>query len=402
MKKCCVFGLGYIGLPTAAILANSEFKVRGIDINKKIIKNLEIGKIHILEKGLDILVKDCICKKNLIVSLEPSPADIFIIAVPTPFHKNEKNGIKQPNLDYVFKAAKSISKFIKRENLVILESTSPVGTSSKVAKIISENSNLNEEEINVAYCPERVLPGNIIYELINNDRVIGGLTEKASEMAKNLYETFCKGKLLITNAKTAELIKLTENSFRDVNLAFANELSMICSQYNINTKELITLANFHPRVNILNPGCGVGGHCIAVDPWFLIYDLPKHTELIKKARELNNEKTLWVLKQIKEKVSKIEKNLNYKINIGCLGITFKQDVDDTRESPAYLIVKRLLDENYNVLPCEPNINSQIDIKLYDLKETLKKSDLIVILVPHKEFRNLNLKNNIFLDFTNTF
>ena len=402
MKNCCILGLGYIGLPTAAVLANSGFIVKGVDINETIVRDINKGKIHIYEKGLEDLVKKAIDNKALTISDKPSESEVFIIAVPTPFHNKKSTELKKPNLDYVFEAAKTISKYIKKENLIILESTSPVGTSEKVANLISKYSNLEESEINIAYCPERVLPGNIIFELKNNDRVIGGRTAKASNMAKQVYRSFCKGKLIITNDRTAELVKLTENSFRDVNLAFANELSMICDEYNVKARELISIANHHPRVNILNPGCGVGGHCIAVDPWFLISALPEEANLIKKAREVNIKKTNWVLDKIKNKVDVLKRSTSKDISIGILGLTFKQDVDDIRESPAMLIAEKLIKQNYNIYPCDPNIKNKLNFNLFSLEETLTKSDLIIILVPHKEFKKLDLIKKNFLDFSGIF
>ena len=306
MKKCCIFGLGYIGLPTAAVLANSGFKVIGVEVNSEIISKINKGQIHISEKGLEDLVKKAVNEKKLFANKKPIKSDIFIIAVPTPFYRDQSSKIKKPNLEYVISAAKSISKVISNNDLVILESTSPVGTTDLIADIISKETGINKDELNIAYCPERVLPGNIIEELIQNDRVVGGLNSRSSLLAKDFYKKFCKGKIITTNSKTAELVKLTENSFRDVNLAFANELSIICDHYGIHPKELISIANHHPRVNILTPGCGVGGHCIAVDPWFLIAQLESKTNLIKKSREVNQFKTLWVVEKIKNKTKELE------------------------------------------------------------------------------------------------
>ena len=399
MANCCVLGLGYIGLPTSAILANHGHKVLGVDIKQDVVDIINSGKIHIIEPQLEEIVEDVVSKGNLKASLYPDFADIFIIAVPTPFKEKEsEEDIPMPNIDFVLKAASSIAPFLKSGNLVILESTSPVGTTEKVSKVITDESNLSLEEFHICYCPERVLPGRIIHELIFNDRVIGGINKKSSEICKTFYSTFCKGNLKITSTRTAEMVKLSENAYRDVNIAFANELSMICSQLDIDVHELISISNQHPRVNILNPGCGVGGHCIAVDPWFIISNQPKLSKLTKTARIVNDSKSEWVIKKIKEKAIEIEKSLTRSIKIGCMGISFKPDVDDLRESPALAIVQYLINSNYETIICEPNLSSYNEFCLVSENYLIEKSDLIVFLVAHKSFKSLNIKNKPILDF----
>lgn len=397
MKNCCVLGLGYIGLPTAALLAGSGFRVLGVDVKNEVVETINKGEIHINEPNLSELVKKAIENKSLIASLKPLQADVFLIAVPTPFKKDNSGEILSPNLEYVFEAAKSIARVLKPRNLVIIESTSPVGTTDKVFNILKDFSGLSDEEINLAYCPERVIPGNIIEELINNDRVVGGKTDLSSKLANVFYKSFCKGDIFITNSATAELVKLTENSFRDLNIAFANEISMICERLNINHKELISLANKHPRVNILEPGCGVGGHCIAVDPWFLISALPDNTELIRKSRETNLRKTKWVIDKIEKECAILEKELGREIVIGCMGITFKPNIDDLRESPALEIVKALINKKKDVIICEPNLNVS-EFSLLPLNKVIKKADLLVFLVSHKEFKEINSEHHRNIDF----
>ncbi len=395
-KSICVIGLGYIGLPTAAILANKGFRVTGVDINKELIKNLENGKVHIIENGLENLVKKVIKNKNLRVQREVPFSDVFIIAVPTPFLKGN-NQIPTPNVEFVMQSTKEISKVFKPDNLIVLESTSPVGTTKLILNEIKNNSNLVENEINLAYCPERVLPGNIIKELETNDRVIGGINLKSGELAKEIYTSFCSGVIHTTNSDTAELVKLTENAFRDVNLAFANEMSIICDELNIDIKELIYLSNKHPRVNILEPGCGVGGHCIAVDPWFIASQFPDKSDLIQTARKTNNKKSLWVIDKIKQKYKHLRDKIKKDPIIGFFGLTFKADVDDIRESPALEIIKAFLSTNIQFLVCEPNLSENNLFKLNTLEEVVEKADFLVFLVPHKEFKNINLEYKEYLD-----
>ena len=336
MKRICVIGLGYIGLPTAILFALKGFKVLGFDINPLIVKNINKGKTHIVEKDLDKSLREVIKNKSFIAKTEPSEAEIFIISVPTP-HYLGKDKIYFPDLSMIIDAINSIMSLLKKNDLIILESTSPVGTTEMISKLISDNTQFKNSEINLAYCPERVLPGNIFNELRNNDRVIGGINKESSQKAKDLYSSICEGEFFITNTSTAEMVKLSENAFRDVNIAFANELSMICDSINVNVNELINLSNKHPRVKILNPGCGVGGHCIAIDPWFIASQFPEKTPLIQQARDVNTKKTLWVLSKIKKLIQNFgEKNVSPP-TIGFLGLTYKPNIDDVRESPALKI-----------------------------------------------------------------
>ena len=387
MKKCCVVGIGYVGLPTAVILASNGFQVLGVDIDKEKINKLKRGEIYINEPNLKQIVKKQVSNGSLRVSTNVSKSDVFVIAVPTPLSINDST-LPKPNIDYILDAALQISKVIEKGNLVILESTSPIGSTEKIAEIILRETNYSYNDIHFAYCPERVLPGDTLNELISNDRVIGGLTKLASIKSKIFYQNFCKGVIHITDAKTAEMSKLSENAFRDINIAYANELSMFCNKFSIDVYELIKLTNKHPRVNILNPGCGVGGHCIAVDPWFIAFEDPKNTNLIQTARRVNNKKTDWVLELVVSKGSSIKKKLKRDITIGCFGLSFKPNIDDLRESPALKITKELIEKGFNVLSCEPNIKSHPDIELYPIEEIIEKSDLIVFLVAHSEFRNI--------------
>ncbi|WP_169764351.1 UDP-N-acetyl-D-mannosamine dehydrogenase [Campylobacter mucosalis] len=390
IKDVCIVGLGYIGLPTAALLANKGYKVHGVDVVKATVDTINQGKIHIVEPELDVFVKGAVNSGNLKADLKPKFADVFIIAVPTPFHEGFV-----PNLDYVTSATKSIAPYIKDENIVILESTSPVGTTEMVEQILRENG-VDTTKIYVAHCPERVLPGKIMKELVQNDRIVGGLTKEASLKIAEFYRTFVEGEILQTDARTAEMAKLTENSFRDVNIAFANELSILCDKFGINVWELIRLANRHPRVNILSPGCGVGGHCIAVDPWFIVYAGGDDARLIKTVREVNNHKTEWVIEKIKNAALKFELENGKKPKIACLGLAFKPDIDDLRESPALAIVRALKEQNFDILAVEPNIKSHNEFEIFDYKEALEIADLVVFLVGHKEFKDLNIKTE--LDF----
>ena len=321
---------------------------------------------------------------------------MFLIAVPTPF-RSGIDGIPQPNIDYVLTAARTIAQVLRPGNLLLLESTSPVGTTEQVASVVEESSSLTVDQLHIAYCPERVLPGRIMQELIQNDRVIGGLTPEAAEAGKAFYSSFCMGTLLATTARTAELVKLTENSFRDVNIAFANELSLVCDHLKINVRELIRLANHHPRVNILQPGCGVGGHCIAVDPWFIAAAASHCTPLIQTARLVNDGKSSWVIAQIQSRVSALEDELGRSARIGCLGLAFKPDVDDLRESPALHITTELVSAGLDVLVCEPNLSEHSMFKLQSLDEVLAAADLLVFLVSHSHFKGLDLSGRTFFD-----
>lgn len=376
----CVIGLGYIGLPTASLLGTKGYKVTGVDVSPKVVDTINQGKIHIVEPDLDILVKSAVNSGNLKASLEPVKADVFIIAVPTPF----KEGYV-PDLSYIEQASKAIAPYIEPGNLVILESTSPVGTTEDyVANILKEAGHNIDQDIYVAHCPERVLPGRILIELVQNDRIVGGINPKSTTVAANFYKEFVSGQVLETDSRTAELSKLTENAFRDVNIAFANELSLICDKENIDVWSLIALANRHPRVNILQPGPGVGGHCIAVDPWFIIDRAPEEARLIKTARLVNDSKPDWVIKKIVEKANKFKKP-----TIACLGLAFKADVDDLRESPSVQIVSKLQALNIaDVIVCEPNISEHSKFELSTLENAITTADIIVILVDHKQFKTL--------------
>lgn len=389
-----VIGLGYIGLPTAAVIASRGIKVIGVEINQTAVDIINKGEIHIVEPDLDIVVQSVVSTGYLRATTQVEKADAFMIAVPTPF-KHTENDEHKPDLSYIESAAKAIAPVLEKGNLVILESTSPVGATEKLAgwlkqarpdlsfpQDVGENA-----DINVAHCPERVLPGYVLQELVSNDRVIGGISSVCSEKAASLYKTFVRGECIITNARTAEMAKLTENSFRDVNIAFANELSTICDKLNINVWELTKLANRHPRVNILNSGPGVGGHCIAVDPWFIVDSCPEQALLIKQARLTNDAKPHYVIKQIREAADQFKRPV-----IACLGLAFKADIDDLRESPALQIVSALSEDNIgDIIAVEPNIKSlpkhlEGKIELASLQEALAKANVIVVLVDHKEFK----------------
>ena len=381
--KICVVGLGYIGLPTAALLANRGYEVHGVDVVKKTVDTINRGEIHIVEPELDTFVKSAVNSGKLKASLKPDFADVFIIAVPTPFHEGYV-----PNIDYVISATKSIAPYVKEGNIVILESTSPVGTTDKIAEVLKENG-VDIEKVYISHCPERVLPGQIMRELVENDRIVGGINEESTKQTANFYRSFVQGEVLETDAKTAEMAKLTENSFRDVNIAFANELSILCDKFGIDVWELRELANRHPRVNILYPGVGVGGHCIAVDPWFIVHAGGEDAKIIKTAREVNTYKTEWVIEKIKNEALKFEnQNNNKKPTIACMGLAFKPDIDDLRESPALYITRRLIAEGLDILPVEPNVKKFDEFEVYDYKEAIKQANIIVFLVAHKEFKSL--------------
>ena len=388
-KSVCVIGLGYIGLPTAVILAQNNFKVFGFDKNKKIVSSINNGYSHIAEPGLSSALKSAVRKFKLKAFNKIQKSNVYIICVPTPFKKTKK--IPSPNINFVLSAVKDIMPILKKGDMVILESTSPLGTTEKIYKMLKK-FNKNTDKIHIAYCPERVLPGKILKELKNNDRIIGGINTNSNNIISKFYRSFVKGNVIETDSKTAEMCKLVENSFRDLNIAFANELSMICDNKGIDVQKLIKLANRHPRVNILEPGTGVGGHCIAVDPWFLISQDIKNSNLIRKAREVNINKTYWVLKKIKELIKKFQLKYRYKPKIACLGLAFKPNVDDLRESTALKIVESLVDAGHKVLPVEPNIKLHPKLKLFNFKKAIKEADLIFILVKHKEFTKFNFKN----------
>lgn len=400
-KHICVIGLGYIGLPTAATFAAHGIKVTGVDVNQHAVDMINQGKVHIIEPDLDALVRDVVAQGKLSAQTIPTEANAYIVAVPTPFKDDY-----QPDLKYIEAASKAIAPFLKKGNLVILESTSPVEATEQMAAWLSEarpdlsfpQQKREEADILVAHCPERVLPGKVLQELISNDRIIGGMTPRCSKAASELYQIFVKGDCIETNARTAEMCKLTENSFRDVNIAFANELSMICNKLNINVWELISLANRHPRVNILQPGPGVGGHCIAVDPWFIVAKTPEQAQLIRAAREVNDSKPEWVINQVKIKIADFLQSNPTKtikdVTIACYGLAFKPDIDDLRESPALEITKKLAEQGLNILAIEPNIEKlpqtmPDNVQLTDIEAGLE-ADIHVVLVKHKEFKSLHL------------
>ena len=400
-----VIGLGYIGLPTAAVFASRKKQVIGVDVNQNAVDIINRGQIHIVEPDLDMVVHAAVTEGYLRATTKPEPADAFLIAVPTPF-----KGDHEPDLAYIESASKSIAPVLKKGDLVILESTSPVGATEQMAAWLAEarpdlsfpQTHGEDSDIRIAHCPERVLPGHVLRELVQNDRVIGGMTPKCSQLAISLYKVFVQGECIVTNARTAEMCKLTENSSRDVGIAFANELSMICDKLDINVWELISLANRHPRVNILQPGPGVGGHCIAVDPWFIVSKTPEQAHLVRTAREVNDYKPLWVIDKIKVAVAELlqedsEKNIK-EITIACFGLAFKPDIDDLRESPALEITRTIASTHPGcVLAIEPNIshvpkNLREKLELTNIEHALENADILVLLVNHKEFKHVLTRN----------
>lgn len=392
-------GLGYIGLPTAAIAASKGVKVLGVDTKPNVVDTINRGEIHIIEPGLGNVVKSVVENGNLRAALAPEVSDAYLIVVPTPFKGNH-----QPDISFVEAATRAIIPLLKEGDLYIIESTSPVGTTDKMAAFILNQRPELAGKIHIAYCPERVLPGNVLFELINNDRVIGGVDKASTEMAQEFYATFVEGKLHTTNAKTAEMCKLTENSSRDVQIAFANELSLICDKAGINVWELIELANKHPRVNILQPGAGVGGHCIAVDPYFLTAEFPMESQLIGKAREINNYKAFWCAEKIRSTMLEFELKNGRKPNVALMGLAFKPNIDDLRESPAkYIAQKVMQSEQDGLMIVEPNIKEHGVFRLTEYQEAYSKADVVVFLVAHSQFKTLKRDNNkILLDFAGVF
>lgn len=400
-KTVSVIGLGYIGLPTAAILASRRVQVIGVDINDNAVHTINRGEIHIVEPQLDVAVRAAVTSGFLRATTTVEPADVFMIAVPTPF-----KGDHEPELKFIESAVKNLAPVLRKGNLVILESTSPVGTTEQITSWLTQmrpdlvfpSAHEKNPDVNVAYCPERVLPGRVLRELVENDRIIGGVTQKCSEAAASLYGIFVEGQCVVTDSRTAEMCKLTENSFRDVNIAFANELSIVCDGFGIDVWELISLANRHPRVKILQPGAGVGGHCIAVDPWFIVSAAPESAKLIRTAREVNDSKPHWVVEKVKKKVLDLAVSgsfvNNENIVIACYGITFKADIDDIRESPALDIVRELSGiHGENLLVVEPNVcgekfNEDFSINFVSLAEAFARAHVHVLLVDHKEFKSI--------------
>ena len=395
-QKVVMIGLGYIGLPTAALIANNNIHVHGVDINPQVVETINAGKIHIVEPSLDQAVATAVAKGFLKAATTPVVANTYLIVVPTPFKaKNE------PDISFVEAATKAIIPLLKENDLYIIESTSPIGTTEKMMRYIYAERPELQDKLHIAYCPERVLPGNVMHELVHNDRVIGGLNEAATQKAIDFYKQFVKGELHPTNARTAEMCKLTENSSRDVQIAFANELSLICDKADINVWELIRLANKHPRVNILQPGCGVGGHCIAVDPYFIVADYPMESQIIAKAREINNYKSFWCAEKVK--TAKLEFQIKHgrKASVAIMGLAFKPNIDDLRESPAKYIAQRILQDSHDdtCFIVEPNIQEHKVFKLTPTNVAVEKADIIVFLVAHNEFKKLNINNSkIVLDF----
>lgn len=397
--RACFMGLGYIGLPTAIIAAKNGVQVTGVDVNPDVVEMTNRGKLHIIEPGMEKMLQEVIEAGTLCASQEPVESDVYVIVVPTPFKGNH-----EPDVSYVETAVMMVMPLLKDGDLLIIESTSPVGTTDRIKEIIFDERPELEDWIYIAYCPERVLPGNVIHELVHNDRVIGGIDESSTEKAMGFYSRFVKGELHKTDAKTAEMCKLTENSSRDVQIAFANELSLICDKAGVNVWELIRLANKHPRVNILQPGCGVGGHCIAVDPYFLTSDFPFESQIISKAREINNYKSFWCAEKIINAILRYEKEHHKKPVVALMGLAFKPDIDDLRESPAKHIVEKVMNhrEGAEVLVCEPNVKNS-DFHLTDFQEAYENADIVAFLTGHKQFRRLPWRNDkVILDFCGIF
>lgn len=395
--KACFMGLGYIGLPTAIISSQHGINVCGVDINPKVVEKTNRGELHIVEPGLQDLLKKAVASKSLVASTMPVESDVYLIVVPTPF--KEKH---EPDISYVESATKTVIPFLKEGDLFIIESTSPVGTTEKMAELIFAERPELKGHIHIAYCPERVLPGNVIFELVNNDRVIGGIDDASADAAAEFYGKFVSGQLHKTNCRTAEMCKLVENSSRDVQIAFANELSMICEKADINVWELISLANKHPRVNILQPGCGVGGHCIAVDPYFISSAFPTEAKIIAQARSINNYKSDWCVEKAKNAILSFELKNDKKPQVALMGLAFKPNIDDLRESPAMKISKHLVaeipDVKFNIV--EPNISSHPDFDIVDFQTAFEQSDIVVYLTAHKEFFTLpnDVNDKQILDF----
>ena len=398
--KACFMGLGYIGLPTAIIVAKHGVEVIGVDINPHVVEMTNNGKLHIIEPGMEEMLQEVVTSGALTASTTPEVSDAYFMVVPTPFKGNH-----EPDTSYVEAATRAVLPLLKEGDLYVIESTSPVGTTDKMAALIFEERPELQGKIYIAYCPERVLPGNVIYELVHNDRVIGGMDEASADKAIEFYSQFVTGQLHRTNCKTAEMCKLTENSSRDVQIAFANELSLICDKAGINVWELINLANKHPRVNILQPGCGVGGHCIAVDPYFITADFPMESKIIASAREINNYKSFWCAEKVQNEMLKFELANGRKPWVAMMGLAFKPNIDDLRESPAKSITTKVMQSSSNaqLLVVEPNVQEHNVFKLTNYKEAYEKADIVVFLVNHREFAELNYRDDVkVLDFCGTF
>lgn len=394
--KACFMGLGYIGLPTAIIAAKHGVEIVGVDINPKVVEMTNKGLLHIIEPGMEEMLQEVVKSGALHASTTPEVSDAYFMVVPTPF-----KGDHEPDVSYVEAATRAVLPLLKEGDLYVIESTSPVGTTEMMAKIIFAERPELEGKIYIAYCPERVLPGNVIFELVNNDRVIGGLNPESTEKAIEFYSQFVKGTLHKTNCRTAEMCKLTENSSRDVQIAFANELSLICDKAGINVWELINLANKHPRVNILQPGCGVGGHCIAVDPYFITADFPAESKIIADAREINNYKSFWCAEKVKNAMLEYELKNHKQPVVAMMGLAFKPNIDDLRESPAKWIVTKVMQScnNADILVVEPNVETHNVFKLTDYKDAYEKADIIVMLTAHDQFKTLPYsEEKVILDF----
>lgn len=399
MKKntICILGLGYIGLPTSALIATHNIPVHGVDISQSIVDTINAGKIHIVEPDLDKAVASAVASGYLKADTQPVDADIYLIVVPTPF----KSGNHEPDISYVQAATESILPLLKPGDLYIIESTSPVGTTERMHEFIVKKRPELKDALYIAYCPERVLPGNVMHELVHNDRVIGGVDKASTQKAMAFYQQFVQGELHQTNARTAEMCKLVENSSRDVQIAFANELSLICDKANIDVWELVCLANKHPRVNILQPGSGVGGHCIAVDPYFITSEFPMESQIISKAREINNYKAFWCAEKIKSTIQAFELKHSRVPSVALMGLAFKPNIDDLRQSPAIYIAQKVLqeanDETYFIV--EPNIDNHPYYKVTAVEEAVEKADIIAFLVAHNEFKQLAIGGDkVVLDF----
>ena len=398
--KACFMGLGYIGLPTSIIAAKHGVQVLGVDINPKVVDMTNQGRLHIIEPGLEEMLQEVVGAGTFRAALRPEESDAYFMVVPTPFKGNH-----EPDISYVEAATKAVLPLLKEGDLYVIESTSPVGTTEKMRDLIYAERPELEGKIYIAYCPERVLPGNVIYELVHNDRVIGGIHEASTDKAIDFYNQFVTGKLHRTNSKTAEMCKLTENSSRDVQIAFANELSLICDKAGINVWELIELANKHPRVTILQPGCGVGGHCIAVDPYFITSDFPMESKIISAAREINNYKSFWCAEKIQNEMLRFELEHHRKPWVALMGLAFKPNIDDLRESPAKSIVNKVMQgsNNAQILVVEPNVPEHNVFKLTGYKEAYEKADIVAFLVNHREFAQLDYRDDVkVMDFCGTF